>query len=284
LFFGFILLLIDNMILNLPKFSFKKASGIVSALIIFAFLIPHPTNAQTKSQEKSDDIKLTFLITPDNITNEQAKAGLNGISQILRRRTNIEPSGIIGLDPSKDELAKHPIIYWLLPKTSQSLPLEAVQNLNKYMQNGGILFIDTRGLSMEPKRAQDILKTAVNGLKIPPLEKVPPEHVLKKTFYILQNFPGFYSNASLWVQSDATTNYSANDGVSPIIISNGDLARAWAQKTPENGFDAINDDFAHELSLRVGINIYLYALTGQYKADQVHVRSLLERFNTKGRN
>lgn len=284
LFFGFILFLIDNMILNLPKFSFKKAGGILFALIIFAFLIPHPTNAQTKSQEKSDDIKLTFLITPDNITNEQAKAGLNGISQILRRRTNIEPSGVIGLDPSKDELAKHPIIYWLLPKTSQSLPLEAVQNLNKYMQNGGILFIDTRGLSMEPKRAQDILKTAVNGLKIPPLEKVPPEHVLKKTFYILQNFPGFYSNASLWVQSDATTNYSANDGVSPIIISNGDMARAWAQKTPENGFDAINNDFAHELSLRVGINIYLYALTGQYKADQVHVRSLLERFNTKGRN
>lgn len=284
LFFGFILFLIDNMILNLPKFSFKKAGGILSALIIFAFLIPHPTNAQTKSQEKSDDIKLTFLITTDNITNEQAKAGLNGISQILRRRTNIEPSGVIGLDPSKDELAKHPIIYWLLPKTSQSLPLEAVQNLNKYMQNGGILFIDTRGLSMEPKRAQDILKTAVNGLKIPPLEKVPPEHVLKKTFYILQNFPGFYSNSSLWVQSDAATNYSANDGVSPIIISNGDMARAWAQKNPENGFDAINDDFAHELSLRVGINIYLYALTGQYKADQVHVRSLLERFNTKGRN
>ena len=109
---------------------------------------------------------------------------------------------------------------------------------------------------------------------------MPPNHVLRKTFYILQNFPGFYSNAGLWVQSDAATNYSANDGVSPIIISNGDMARAWAQKTPDNGFDAINDDFAHELSLRVGINIYLYALTGQYKADQVHVRSLLERFNT----
>lgn len=284
LFFGFILFLIDNMILNLPRINFRKASGIVTGLILIGFLIPHQTIAQTKTQDKSDDIKLTYIITADNNTNEQAKSGLNGISQILRRRTNIEPSGVIGLDPEKDELAKHPIIYWLLPKNSQSLTSEAVQNLNKYMQNGGILFIDTRGLSMEPKRAQDILKTAVNGLKIPPLEKVPPNHVLRKTFYILQNFPGFYSNAGLWVQSDATTNYSANDGVSPIIISNGDLARAWAQKSPDNGFDAINDDFAHELSLRVGINIYLYALTGQYKADQVHVRSLLERFNTKGRN
>ena len=278
--FGFLLFLIDNIILNLPKLNFKKAISIISALFLCVIFLPH----ETRAQENSDDIKLTYIITQDNITNEQAKSGLAGISQILRRRTNIEPSGIIGLDPSKDELSKHPIIYWLLPKTSQSLPAEAIQNLNKYMQNGGILFIDTRGLSMEPNRAQDILKTAVNGLKIPPLEKVPPEHVLKKTFYILQNFPGFYSNSSLWVQSAATTNYSANDGVSPIIISNGDMARAWAQRTTETGFDAINEDFAHELSLRVGINIYLYALTGQYKADQVHVRSLLERFNTKGRN
>ncbi len=32
-----------------------------------------------------------------------------------------------------------------------------------------------------------------------------------------------------------------------------------------------------ELALRGGINIVLYTLTGNYKADQVHVRDLLER-------
>ena len=32
-----------------------------------------------------------------------------------------------------------------------------------------------------------------------------------------------------------------------------------------------------EMAFRVGINIVMYALTGNYKADQVHVPALLER-------
>ena len=32
-----------------------------------------------------------------------------------------------------------------------------------------------------------------------------------------------------------------------------------------------------EMSLRVGVNLVMHALTGNYKADQVHVPALLER-------
>jgi len=32
-----------------------------------------------------------------------------------------------------------------------------------------------------------------------------------------------------------------------------------------------------EMALRTGVNIVMYALTGNYKADQVHVPALLER-------
>ena len=32
-----------------------------------------------------------------------------------------------------------------------------------------------------------------------------------------------------------------------------------------------------EMSFRTGVNIVMYALTGNYKADQVHVPALLER-------
>jgi hypothetical protein len=32
-----------------------------------------------------------------------------------------------------------------------------------------------------------------------------------------------------------------------------------------------------EMAVRVGINIVMYTLTGNYKADQVHVPALLER-------
>ena len=36
-----------------------------------------------------------------------------------------------------------------------------------------------------------------------------------------------------------------------------------------------------ELSYRFGINLLMYALTGNYKSDQVHSKSILERLKRK---
>ena len=33
----------------------------------------------------------------------------------------------------------------------------------------------------------------------------------------------------------------------------------------------------HSLHLQTGVNVVMYALTGNYKADQVHIPALLER-------
>ena len=37
------------------------------------------------------------------------------------------------------------------------------------------------------------------------------------------------------------------------------------------------DPLQREMAFRTGINIVMYTLTGNYKADQVHVPALLER-------
>jgi hypothetical protein len=36
-----------------------------------------------------------------------------------------------------------------------------------------------------------------------------------------------------------------------------------------------------ELAARVGVNVVLYALTGNYKADQVHFETLLKRLTPR---
>jgi hypothetical protein len=120
------------------------------------------------------------------------------------------------------------------------------------------------------------LQRLTEGLDIPPLEPVPPEHVLTKAFYLLQDFPGRYAGGELWVDAAGST---ANDGVASIIIGSNDWAAAWA----------IGDNFLplyavvpegerqREIAYRVGINLVMYVLTGNYKADQVHVPFILER-------
>jgi hypothetical protein len=69
------------------------------------------------------------------------------------------------------------------------------------------------------------------------------------------------------------------DGVSSIIIGSNDYAAAWAQDSSGRPlFAAIpGGEQQREYAYRSGINIVMYALTGNYKADQVHVPSLLER-------
>jgi hypothetical protein len=37
------------------------------------------------------------------------------------------------------------------------------------------------------------------------------------------------------------------------------------------------DQRQREFAFRAGVNIVMYALTGNYKADQVHIPALLER-------
>ncbi len=97
--------------------------------------------------------------------------------------------------------------------------------------------------------------------------------------------PGRHTGSDLWVESlvrsaDAEARpASAGDGVSSIMITSNDFASAWA--VDDNGLFVFPTDNAdpsqREYAYRAGVNIVMYVLTGNYKADQVHVPALLER-------
>jgi hypothetical protein len=70
-----------------------------------------------------------------------------------------------------------------------------------------------------------------------------------------------------------------SDGVSSILITSNDFAAAWG--SDERGLPLYpvppGEERRREMAIRTGVNIVMYALTGNYKADQVHVPALLER-------
>ena len=94
------------------------------------------------------------------------------------------------------------------------------------------------------------------------------------------------TSGQLWVEARRTRqpprgNAGNADGVTSIIIGSNDYAAAWAtgRPTAEPLYAAVarRRAPARDCSYRAGINIVMYALTGNYKADQVHVPALLER-------
>ncbi|KAF0184395.1 MAG: hypothetical protein FD163_1969 [Hyphomonadaceae bacterium] len=242
-FIGFLALAVDCLIAALGLAFFRKSSNkfaematILLCLFVFSPLLATstPAIAQSTAAPKAsakmsdDDLVLAYIITPDAATNLAAKTGLEGLSAALNARTNIRTTRIIGISPASDEMALYPIIYWLLPANNRPMDAASAQALNRYMRNGGVLFIDTKGGGRERRIALQNTQIATRGLVLPPLEPPPENHVLHRSFYLLAGFPGRFANSNLWVEAQNSTNISANDGVSPIIIGDGDWASAWA--------------------------------------------------------
>ncbi len=70
-----------------------------------------------------------------------------------------------------------------------------------------------------------------------------------------------------------------NDGVSSVVIGSNDWAGAWA--IDDDGqplFPVVpGGERQREMAYRFGVNWVMYALTGNYKTDQVHVPAIMER-------
>jgi hypothetical protein len=241
------------------------------------------------------ETRLAYVITGDAEVDRVSKAGLQGLTLFLAQRTALEAGEPIGLDPARDELAFYPLIYWPVVPSAPKPPREALERIDAYMKQGGTVLFDTRDAVEAPAGVggstrgpgMQALRTILSALDIPELEPVPRDHVLTKTFYLLKEFPGRFNTGQLWVEAmpaesedePASRPARAGDGVSSIIITSNDFAGAWALH--QDGQPMLPlvaaEPRQREFAFRAGVNIVMYTLTGNYKADQVHVPALLER-------
>ncbi len=282
------------------------AAGLLGGLTLHdpAHAQPAPPQQQTPpltAQQEDFAMKATlqthlaYIITGDPSVDEVSKSGLQGLTLFLAQRTALEAGDPIGLDPARDELAFFPLIYWPVspnaPKPSQA----ALEKIDSYMKRGGTVLFDTRdAVDAPPGPGGEMrgpgmvaLRSILSSLDIPELEPVPHDHVLTKTFFLLRDFPGRFTNGQLWVEALPAENEDeepnrparAGDGVSSILITSNDLAGAWAMRPDGQPMLPLVPGEARqrEFAFRAGVNIVMYALTGNYKADQVHIPALLER-------
>ena len=276
----------------------------VSAALAFAFLLsamlaaPSPSRADDKDDfaiKAVSQTRLAYVVTGNADVDSIVKAGMSGLTLFLAQRTALEAGDPIGVDPARDELAFFPLIYWPIVPGASKPPQEAINRIDAYMKQGGTVLFDTRdaieappgegGASQTP--GMQALRNILSSLDVPELEPVPRDHVLTKTFYLLRDFPGRFDSGQTWVEAlpreeeDEATRRPARggDGVSPIIITSNDLAGAWAIRPDGQPMLPLTqgEPRQREFAFRAGVNIVMYTLTGNYKADQVHAPALIER-------
>lgn len=224
------------------------------------------TTIQTNANDSTRDIAyasglhLAYVITASAANNDMAKRGLEALSIAMLERTSVEPKGVVGLNPEKDDLSLFPVIYWQITNATPDLSDAAKNRVQDYLNNNGVIIFDSRD--------DAALKRMLSALNVAPLKEVGTDHSLTRSFYLISSLPGSTRSGQVLVEApDALT----SGDTTRIIIGQRNWAGAWA------GITLSPASREREMALRSGINMIIFALTGTYKQDQIHMKSILEK-------
>ncbi len=292
---AFIALFVSGRLSNLsPSKLLSRRS--IAPVIAFSFVIiamlptkswAQETRLQTEQANALDTtpdaalgLYLAYIKTGDSRKDRMSEAAMSGIVQALTNRTTIEPEGVKGVNLERDTLVFYPFLYFPVSRDAPELSAPARAALNAYMTNGGTVVFDTQDQGdkiITGGMQHPGLSRVTEGLDLPEIGQVPKNHVLTKSFYLLQVFPGRWANGPVWVARNQSG--STQDGVSRVIIGSNDWAAAWATSEDGDPLATLENDILkqREMALRFGVNLTMYALAGNYKADQVHAAALVER-------
>jgi len=268
-----------------------RAAAAIALLALAALPLQSARADDAFDAKAALDTRLAYVITGLPDVYEMSRAGLTGLGAVLKDRTSYEPQEPMGVDLARDDLSFFPLLYWPMDPREKDLSPAALSKIADYMRSGGTIVFDTRDLTLGPLHGanspgEQTLRRLISKLDLPPLQPVPGDHVLTKAFYLLNEFPGRWDGGKVWVEALPPRDPNAGpaparggDGVSPVIIGSNDWAAAWAVDSQGRPLVDIvpGGERQREMAYRFGVNLVMYALTGNYKTDQVHVPALLER-------
>lgn len=259
------------------------ATGAGLALILM--LSPNPAHSADGEVDPATieavlQTRLAYVTTGRSNVDQVSAQGLGSLTQVLAARTSAEMAPPAAVDPESDDLFPYPVIYWRVTPDQVPPSEQAAARINDYLGRGGVMVLDAPdqvGANEDSDGAQ--ASQALNGilmrLNVSSLAPVPENHVLRRTFYLLPELPGRYKGAPVYIERGSLN----NDGVSSIIIGSHDWAAAWARDGRGLPLYPVvpGGEQQREWSYRVGVNLVMYALTGNYKADQVHLPAIMQR-------
>ena len=199
--------------------------------------------------------------------------GLSRLAWEISKRTSIETSPVVkSIGLADPDLFRYP---FTVLSSDQAFPAPAeneIAELRRYLSYGGFLLIDdasaSRGGGFEAS-ARQLVSRIVPGAQ---LARVPRDHVLYKSFYLLDGPAGRLSSSpdleALELGGRLAVLYSGNDMMGALAR---DSLGTWEFEVVPGG------ELQREKSVRLGVNIAMYALCLDYKEDQVHIPFIMKR-------
>jgi hypothetical protein len=204
--------------------------------------------------------------------NTRPNAGKRLMWEVVKR-TSIEARlDTTTIRPSDIRLFEYPFLYMSGDNEFPPFTEAEINNLRLYLEFGGTLLIDDcigkTDFGFDKSARREVKRLFPNKA----LERLPAEHTIFKSFYLLNRAYGRIAEKSFLegiTLGDRTV----------IIYSQNDLGGAWSKDTLGNWEYEVTPggETQRNMAFRLGINIIMYALTGNYKQDQVHLPFILKR-------
>jgi hypothetical protein len=223
----------------------------------------------------ADKLQLAQLVYSGNWNPRPSAA--RRLAWEIDKRTSIETVNEPAAVRLEDEagLRRHPLLLLSGDAAFPAFTDEEVNRLRRHLQAGGMLIVD--GADPRPGGGPGTFDASVRALvkrlfPKEPLQKLPADHVVYKSFYLLRTPVGRVAQTPFL---EAVT----HDGRATIIYSQNDMAGAWARDNFGQWEHEVypGGDAQREMAFRLGINLAMYALCLDYKTDQVHVPFILRR-------
>jgi hypothetical protein len=201
-------------------------------------------------------------------------SALKKLAWEVEKRTSIDVDDPVIVTPTSDTLHETPFLYLTGQKAIELPSNSGIEALRRFLTFGGFMLIDSAEGATDGAYAGSVRKL-VSAIFPPPgkgLEVIATDHVVYKSFYLLDKPVGRLAIAP-------ALEAVIRDGRIVCAYIPNDLGGAWARD------DFGNYDFPcepggeqqRELSFRLGVNLVMYALCLDYKADQVHVPFIMKR-------
>ncbi len=197
--------------------------------------------------------------------------------EIMAPRASVQASPErVDLRLDSPRLFRYPFLYWTGDSEFDPLPSEHLERLRLYLEMGGFLFVDdalaASGIGFD-KSFQRELSRMFPGRS---LQRLPEDHTVFQSYYLIDRVVGRTVNRPYLLGLD-------QGDLTMIVYSGNDMGGSWAKDRMGRWIDPVEPGGTRqrETSIRLGINIILYALCANYKKDLIHVPFISER--RKGR-
>ena len=194
------------------------------------------------------------------------------LQQLEARTSVLSDSSCPAIRPESAAIFDTPFLLWCGDRGFDPLSSTVRHNLEIFMRAGGTIFFDSSEDNPDGEFYRAVHRELAAILNDVPLQRIPRDHVLYKSFYLIDNPPGRSIVAPYMEGCERDDRLMA-------IYSHNDLLGAWSRDNFGNWLYEVHPggERQREMAFRMGINVVMYVLCLDYKEDQVHVPFILHR-------